>query len=183
MSLGLRGVRGPELGLQQQRTIGSSKCLWRFCFRVGQRLTPRLTYERWSSSASSGSVRIGYDNRSGELTVACRNRHTFQVQVQAWKVGEVSVKNTDASKLIKHVRDLIDRFWGVTCTERPRSNSNVGDNEEVESPVTENGSKDGRDSYPNSIERDAASQLSPDRVIGTADAYASWSVSQRILGD
>ncbi|MED6161622.1 hypothetical protein PIB30_062544 [Stylosanthes scabra] len=87
---GLKGVRGPELGLRQQRTIGSSKCLWGFCFHVGQRLTSRLTdrkrsgpadwssgkYERWSSSASSGSVGIGYDNRSGELTVACRNRHS-----------------------------------------------------------------------------------------------------------
>ncbi|MED6113445.1 hypothetical protein PIB30_070838 [Stylosanthes scabra] len=32
-------------------------------------------YERWSSSASSGSVGLGYDNRPGELTVACRDRH------------------------------------------------------------------------------------------------------------
>ncbi|MED6145125.1 hypothetical protein PIB30_022123 [Stylosanthes scabra] len=36
---------------------------------------PPRKYERWLSSASSGSVGIGYDNRPGELTVACRNRH------------------------------------------------------------------------------------------------------------
>ncbi|MED6195742.1 hypothetical protein PIB30_040921 [Stylosanthes scabra] len=65
-------------------TIGSSKCLSGSCFHVEQELTSRLTgrlngppgkYERWLSSASSGSVGIGYDNRPGELTVACRNRH------------------------------------------------------------------------------------------------------------
>ncbi|MED6135553.1 hypothetical protein PIB30_047623 [Stylosanthes scabra] len=77
---------------------------------------PPGKYERWLSSASSGSVGIGCDNRPGELTVACRNRHassgwrfictenpwvgdshsvhyqTFQVQVRNWKVGEVFVK-------------------------------------------------------------------------------------------
>ncbi|MED6209722.1 hypothetical protein PIB30_057457 [Stylosanthes scabra] len=59
----------------------------------------------WSSglsSASSGSVGFGYDSRPGELTVACRIRHssyafvwhclgvpTCSVRVRAWKVGEV----------------------------------------------------------------------------------------------
>ncbi|MED6147806.1 hypothetical protein PIB30_047203 [Stylosanthes scabra] len=43
VSLGLRGIRGPKLGLRQQRTIGSSKCLWGFCFHVGQKVTSRLT--------------------------------------------------------------------------------------------------------------------------------------------
>ncbi|MED6145117.1 hypothetical protein PIB30_022115 [Stylosanthes scabra] len=43
VSLGLRGVIGLELGLRQQRTIGSSKCLWGLCFHVEQRLTSRLT--------------------------------------------------------------------------------------------------------------------------------------------
>ncbi|MED6182609.1 hypothetical protein PIB30_030089 [Stylosanthes scabra] len=33
-------------------------------------------YERWSSSASSGSVELGYDNRPCELILACRNRHS-----------------------------------------------------------------------------------------------------------
>ncbi|MED6196865.1 hypothetical protein PIB30_051293 [Stylosanthes scabra] len=92
VSLGLRGVRGLELGLRQQRTIGSSKCLWSFCFHVGQKLMSRLTvvaggpsanvpatklgkYERWLSGASTGPVGNGYDNRPGELTVTCRNRH------------------------------------------------------------------------------------------------------------
>ncbi|MED6221313.1 hypothetical protein PIB30_053255 [Stylosanthes scabra] len=90
------GSGGLELDLRQQRTIGSSKCLWGLCFHVGQRLTLRLTvaaggppanvpatnlgpadwssgkFKRWSSSASSGSVGIGYDNRPGELILACR---------------------------------------------------------------------------------------------------------------
>ncbi|MED6109063.1 hypothetical protein PIB30_030148 [Stylosanthes scabra] len=69
----------------------------------------------YQPSASTGPVGIGYYNRPGELTVACKNRHascafvwcfirtenpwvgdshsvyyqTFQVQVRAWKVGEV----------------------------------------------------------------------------------------------
>ncbi|MED6127756.1 hypothetical protein PIB30_091157 [Stylosanthes scabra] len=44
------------LSLRQQRTIGSSKCLWDLCFHVGQRLTSRLTvaaggkYERGSTN-------------------------------------------------------------------------------------------------------------------------------------
>ncbi|MED6157327.1 hypothetical protein PIB30_022147 [Stylosanthes scabra] len=33
---------------------------------------PPGKYERWSSSASSGSVGIGYDNRPDELILACR---------------------------------------------------------------------------------------------------------------
>ncbi|MED6171307.1 hypothetical protein PIB30_039572 [Stylosanthes scabra] len=33
-------------------------------------------FERWSSSASSGSVGLGYDNRPGELILAYRNRHS-----------------------------------------------------------------------------------------------------------
>ncbi|MED6168413.1 hypothetical protein PIB30_011302 [Stylosanthes scabra] len=37
------GSRGLELGLRQQQTIRSGKCLWGLCFHVGQRLTPRLT--------------------------------------------------------------------------------------------------------------------------------------------
>ncbi|MED6213649.1 hypothetical protein PIB30_095324 [Stylosanthes scabra] len=87
----------------------------------GRLIGPPGKYERWLSNASSGSVGLGYDNRPGELTVACRNRHascafvwrfirtenpwvgdshsvyyqTFQVQVQAWKVGEASVKSTE----------------------------------------------------------------------------------------
>ncbi|MED6218287.1 hypothetical protein PIB30_025378 [Stylosanthes scabra] len=41
----------------------------------GRLIGPPGKYERWLSSASSGSVGIGYDNRPGELTVACSNRH------------------------------------------------------------------------------------------------------------
>ncbi|MED6201435.1 hypothetical protein PIB30_094973, partial [Stylosanthes scabra] len=80
------GSRGLELGLRQQWTIGSSKCLWDLCFHVGQRLTSRLTvvydrgrligppgkYERWSSGASTGLVGNGYYNRSDEFIIACR---------------------------------------------------------------------------------------------------------------
>ncbi|MED6170407.1 hypothetical protein PIB30_030594 [Stylosanthes scabra] len=33
-------------------------------------------YERWLSGVSSGSVGLGYDNRTGELILACRNRHS-----------------------------------------------------------------------------------------------------------
>ncbi|MED6213464.1 hypothetical protein PIB30_093649, partial [Stylosanthes scabra] len=36
----------------------------------GQLIGPPGKYEQWLSSASSGSVGIGYDNRPGELTVA-----------------------------------------------------------------------------------------------------------------
>ncbi|MED6137461.1 hypothetical protein PIB30_065257 [Stylosanthes scabra] len=44
VSLGIkRGRKGYRLGLWQQRTIGSSKCLWGSCFHVGQELTLRLT--------------------------------------------------------------------------------------------------------------------------------------------
>ncbi|MED6174602.1 hypothetical protein PIB30_070544 [Stylosanthes scabra] len=63
-------------------------------------------YEQWSSSASSGSVGLGYDNRPGELTVwrFIRTKNpwvgdshsvyyqAFQVQVQAWKVGEAFLR-------------------------------------------------------------------------------------------
>ncbi|MED6138152.1 hypothetical protein PIB30_071567 [Stylosanthes scabra] len=40
----------------------------------GRLIDPPGKYERWLSNASSGSVGIGYDNRPGELTVACRIR-------------------------------------------------------------------------------------------------------------
>ncbi|MED6107072.1 hypothetical protein PIB30_010519 [Stylosanthes scabra] len=72
VNLGIkRGRKGYRLGLWQQRTIGSSKCLWGSCCHVGQGRTSRLTksftigagkngpsekYERRLSSASSGSV-------------------------------------------------------------------------------------------------------------------------------
>ncbi|MED6119805.1 hypothetical protein PIB30_015101 [Stylosanthes scabra] len=41
----------------------------------GRLIGPPGKYEPWSSSASSGSVGLGYDNRPGELILACRNRH------------------------------------------------------------------------------------------------------------
>ncbi|MED6132590.1 hypothetical protein PIB30_020417 [Stylosanthes scabra] len=41
----------------------------------GWLIGPPGKYERWLSGASTGSVGIGYYNRPGELTVACRNRH------------------------------------------------------------------------------------------------------------
>ncbi|MED6149196.1 hypothetical protein PIB30_060150 [Stylosanthes scabra] len=100
---------------------------------------PPGKYERWLSSASSGSV--------GLAMIIDR---TFQVLVQASKVSEAFAKISEflafsevqvfhcmsrrtrgvgvlvrvglvgepklrsASKLVKHVRDLVDRFWGVT---------------------------------------------------------------------
>ncbi|MED6113307.1 hypothetical protein PIB30_069602, partial [Stylosanthes scabra] len=42
----------------------------------GRLIGPPGKYERWSSSASSGSVELGYDNRPGELILACMNRHS-----------------------------------------------------------------------------------------------------------
>ncbi|MED6116034.1 hypothetical protein PIB30_096382 [Stylosanthes scabra] len=36
---------------------------------TGRLIGPPGKYERWLSSASSGSVRLGYDNRPGELTM------------------------------------------------------------------------------------------------------------------
>ncbi|MED6182295.1 hypothetical protein PIB30_027265 [Stylosanthes scabra] len=41
----------------------------------GRLIGPPGKYERWLSGASTGPVGIGYYNRPGELTVACRNRH------------------------------------------------------------------------------------------------------------
>ncbi|MED6184545.1 hypothetical protein PIB30_048378 [Stylosanthes scabra] len=46
-------------------------------------------YERWSSSASSRSVGLGYDNRPGELTVACRNR-LFRYRFKLGKLAKRS---------------------------------------------------------------------------------------------
>ncbi|MED6135560.1 hypothetical protein PIB30_047630 [Stylosanthes scabra] len=47
----------------------------------GRLIGPSGKYEGWLSSASSGSVGIGYDNRPGELTVACRIRHSSYASV------------------------------------------------------------------------------------------------------
>ncbi|MED6111200.1 hypothetical protein PIB30_050235 [Stylosanthes scabra] len=74
-------------------------------------------YERWSSSASFGSVGIGYDNRpdfsgtgsSLESWRSIREKH------------RVSSFLRNASKFIKHVRDVADRFWGVTSPSLPQN--------------------------------------------------------------
>ncbi|MED6204179.1 hypothetical protein PIB30_006595 [Stylosanthes scabra] len=86
VSLGLRGVRGLELGLRQQRTIGSSKRLWGFCFHVGQKLTSRLTVAVWRF------IRIENPWVGDSHSVYYQ---TFQVRFKPWKVGEASVKNTE----------------------------------------------------------------------------------------
>ncbi|MED6124271.1 hypothetical protein PIB30_057383 [Stylosanthes scabra] len=60
MSLGIkRGRKGYRLGLWQQRTIGSSKCLWGSCFHMGQELTSRLTVAAGGSPASVPANNLG----------------------------------------------------------------------------------------------------------------------------
>ncbi|MED6136965.1 hypothetical protein PIB30_060644 [Stylosanthes scabra] len=55
-----RGRKGYRLGLWQQRTIGSSKCLWGSCFHVGQELTSRLTVAARGPSASVPATNLGF---------------------------------------------------------------------------------------------------------------------------
>ncbi|MED6171175.1 hypothetical protein PIB30_038323 [Stylosanthes scabra] len=54
-------VRGLELGLRQQRTIGSSKCLWGFSFHVGQKLTSRLTVAAGGPPANVPATNLGFN--------------------------------------------------------------------------------------------------------------------------
>ncbi|MED6134848.1 hypothetical protein PIB30_040798 [Stylosanthes scabra] len=54
-----RGQKGYRLGLWQQRTIRSSKCLWGSCFYVGQELTSRLTVAAGGPSASVPATNLG----------------------------------------------------------------------------------------------------------------------------
>ncbi|MED6107660.1 hypothetical protein PIB30_016103 [Stylosanthes scabra] len=61
VSLGIkRGRKGYRLGLWQQRTIESSKCLWGSCFQVGQELTSRLTVAAGEPSASVPATNLGF---------------------------------------------------------------------------------------------------------------------------
>ncbi|MED6160200.1 hypothetical protein PIB30_049044 [Stylosanthes scabra] len=48
------------LSLRQQRTIGSSKCLWGFCFHVEQRLTSRLTVAAGGPPTNVPATNLGY---------------------------------------------------------------------------------------------------------------------------
>ncbi|MED6174788.1 hypothetical protein PIB30_072301 [Stylosanthes scabra] len=122
---------------------------------------PPRKYERWLSSASSGSVGL-----------AMITDRTFQVQVQAWKVSKASVKISvclafsevqvfrcmsrrtrgvsGASKLIRHARDLVDRFWGVTvgvgedpAAEEVGVGAHVGEDNNEGSGHSEEESEDG----------------------------------------
>ncbi|MED6176903.1 hypothetical protein PIB30_092796 [Stylosanthes scabra] len=64
---------------------------------------PPGKYERWLSSASSGSVGLAMITDQGWRFIRTENPwvgdshsvqyQTFQVHVRAWKVGEVSEKN------------------------------------------------------------------------------------------
>ncbi|MED6171408.1 hypothetical protein PIB30_040551 [Stylosanthes scabra] len=54
------GSRGLELGLRQQRTIGSSKRLWGLCFHVGQKLTSRLTVAAGVPPAIVPATNLGF---------------------------------------------------------------------------------------------------------------------------
>ncbi|MED6128352.1 hypothetical protein PIB30_096892 [Stylosanthes scabra] len=55
-----RGRKGYRLGLWQQWTIGSSKCLWGSCFHMGQELTSRLTVAAGGPSASVPATNLGF---------------------------------------------------------------------------------------------------------------------------
>ncbi|MED6111878.1 hypothetical protein PIB30_056363 [Stylosanthes scabra] len=52
--------QGLELGLRQQRTIGSSKCLWGFSFHMGQKLTSQLTVAAGGPPAIVLATKLGY---------------------------------------------------------------------------------------------------------------------------
>ncbi|MED6135717.1 hypothetical protein PIB30_049245 [Stylosanthes scabra] len=101
VNLGIkRGRKGYRLGLWQQRTIGSSKCMWGSCFHVGQELTSRLTV-----AAGGPSANVPATNLHVESSAACLGG--LEVSVCGLEFGVVGEpKLRSASKLIKHVRDL-----------------------------------------------------------------------------
>ncbi|MED6182218.1 hypothetical protein PIB30_026610 [Stylosanthes scabra] len=77
---------------------------------------PPGKYERWLSSASSGSVGLAMitDRFSPNFksSAACLGKLEVSVCRLEWLASEPKLRST--LKLIKHVRDLVDRFWGVT---------------------------------------------------------------------
>ncbi|MED6146989.1 hypothetical protein PIB30_039846 [Stylosanthes scabra] len=73
---GISGVHRDMQYLDPRPSTPFYQFLSKYRLRLGPDDWSSGKYERWSSSASSGSVGLGYDNRSGELTVAYRNRHS-----------------------------------------------------------------------------------------------------------
>ncbi|MED6188550.1 hypothetical protein PIB30_087030 [Stylosanthes scabra] len=97
---------------------------------------PLGKYERWLSSASSGSVGLAMitdrgrrfirtvnpwvgDSHSVKSFAACLGELEVSVCRLGFSLGQLvnlsfAGSVVSASKLIRHVRDLVDRFWGVT---------------------------------------------------------------------
>ncbi|MED6109824.1 hypothetical protein PIB30_037132 [Stylosanthes scabra] len=66
MSLGVRGVKRTRCS-----AYGNSGPSGVIVYDWGRLIGPPGNYKRWSSSASSGSVGIGYDNRPSENVEFC----------------------------------------------------------------------------------------------------------------
>ncbi|MED6208156.1 hypothetical protein PIB30_042556 [Stylosanthes scabra] len=82
---------------------------------------PPGKYERWLSSASSGSVGLAIisDRLSPKFKSPAACLGELEVLVSRLELGwsanlSFAGSVVSALKLIKHVRDLVDRFWGVT---------------------------------------------------------------------